>query len=65
MENEQHVFFSKKYLADQNKFDVRSCFENLKFFFIKQNFVTDVQFFVKKHYFSNLVNEIVFHGSMH
>jgi hypothetical protein len=66
MKDQQHVvFFSKKRLVDQNKFHVLSCFVNLKFFFVKLNFITDAQFFVKKHFFSNHVNEIVFYGSTH
>jgi hypothetical protein len=65
MEDQQHVFFFKKHLVDQNKFHVLSCFGNLKFFFVKQNFITNTQFFVKKHLFSNHVNEIVFYGLTH
>jgi hypothetical protein len=56
MENQHILFLFKKHLVDQNKFRVQSCFENLNFFFVKQNFVTNAQFFVKKHLFSNHVN---------
>lgn len=65
MENQHIIFFFKKHSINQNKFHVLSCFGNLKFFFVKHNFLTDAQFFVKKHLFSNHVNKIVFYGSMH